>query len=164
MESLFYKFKKILEQQDQIIIDLIEVASEHNLALRGNDSEAIINSIKKQELLVDELKRLDEIREQLQTNITQDLNLESDLTLKDIIEALEQRGTLFGLDEISEDLIKHFNQLAEIVRLNKLLAKNGLQFIEQLKQIYNPHKINTYQSTGKMETQSISLAMFNKTI
>lgn len=163
MESLFFKLEKILREQNTTTVNLLDAASEHNLAMRDNYPEAIIAAVKKQEQLMNTLRQQDEMREKVQSLISKELNLEKG-TLTEIINLLPNSKLTESISRVSEELLKNFNELLELNQLNRVLAKNGLLFTDQLRKIYAPKSNDTYQSSGKVDTQNNSISMLNKTI
>lgn len=163
MESLFLDLSEILRQQDQVVSSLLEAAREHNLALRNNNTEAILQAVQKQEKLLVSLQQQDNQREEIQQRLAGHYDLAQPVVLDKLL-PYAASSTAVTLKRLFEHIKENAMHLGEINRLNSMLAKNGLVFTEKLKRILLLGNCSTYAGSGEMKKEVKPHSILNKTI
>lgn len=164
MESLFFELKKLLQEQNEIIIDLITSAREHTHALGRSNVKEMMAAVNKLEVLSNRLTNTDKEREQLISDFAQDLKIDSGLSLNELLIHCQDTELFQRIRELAEDIRNNINELTDINKINKTLVKRGLLFTEQLKDIIQPKVGCAYGESGKLQGQKKSISMINKTI
>lgn len=164
MESLIIELLEILRQQDETLSNLLATAREHTAAMTQNAPAAILPVVKQSESLINQLKRQDAKREEIEKQIAREANAEGQITLSQLLGNIGDSQCKAELEQLAEGLKAKFNELAEINKLNGIMAKRGLLFAEQLRNIMQPKTGNTYQETGQVQGRHKSISMMDKTI
>jgi hypothetical protein len=163
MESLFLNLAKIMKKQNHTMNELLETAREHNLALRKNDTVAVLATAYKQEELSRKLKEQDRKREETQSKLASKYGLGEQPSLNTLIAHIS--GTAAGeLSELSRSLKESLMQVCEIKDLNNILARRGQIMTEQLIRILRPKCGSTYLGSGKVKNRDKLLTLVDRTI
>ncbi|MDO7788340.1 flagellar protein FlgN [Desulforamulus aquiferis] len=156
---------EILKLQNEKVIELKEVAQEHNLAMQKNDIETILTVVKRQESLILLLAQQDKKREAVQEQLAKHLGgVEGNPTLSQLLEKSPESKAKSELIRMAEKSKENLKALNELNQLNNVLARRGLIFSQQLRNLIQPRDGNTYQGTGEIKTQDKVISVINRTI
>ena len=163
MESLFLNLAKILKKQNQTITELLDAAMEHNLALRKNDTVAVLATAYKQEELSRKLKEQDKKREETQKKLASQYGLGERPSLNMLLTHASKKAAR-DLSELSHSLKESLQQVSEIKNLNNILARRGQIMSEQLLRMLRPKSGSTYMGSGKIKNRDKLLSLVDRTI
>jgi flagellar biosynthesis/type III secretory pathway chaperone len=163
MEYLFSNLAKILKKQNQTLSELLDAAMEHNLALRKNDTVAVLATAFKQEELSRKLKEQDKKREETQRKLASQCGLGEQPTLNMLL-THASKTTARDLSELSHSLKESLQQVGEIKNLNNILARRGQIMTEQLIRMLRPKSGSTYMGSGKIKNRDKLLTLVDRTI
>lgn len=163
MESLFASLSKILQKQNQTIVELLAAAREHNTALRKNDIAAILATAYKQEELSRKIKDQEKRRVETQKKLAARYGMGEPPTLKMLLPHAAEK-TAGELTELSRSLKANLTQVDEIKNLNKILAGHGQIITEQLLRTVRLKSGSTYLGSGKMDNHGKPLSIMDRTI
>ncbi|WP_041275324.1 flagellar protein FlgN [Desulforamulus ruminis] len=164
MESLVMDLLETLRRQDETLAGLIAAAREHTAAMAQNDPAFILSVVKKNESLINQLKRQDAEREEIEKQIAEKMKVEEPITLNRLLELMDGSQAKTELRQVAEELKAKLNELFEINKLNSVMAKHGLLYAEQLRNIIQPKTGTTYQGTGCVREQKATISTMNKSI
>lgn len=164
MESLFFKLKDILIKQQETVLELVSLAQEHTLAMKENNANQILAVVKQLENQSNILQAQDEARKEIQTELALSLGLPAESTLSHILQHTAQQKVVQEINDLSLTINNNLAQLKDILKLNDIMAKRGLMFTQQLKNIMQPKDNSTYQRSGEVVKQSGNRSLFDKSI
>lgn len=164
MESLFINLIELLKLQNNTVKALLDASEKHNQAMQQNDASAMLAVVKKQESLAALLTQQDKKREMVQDQIAKLLGIEGRPNLSQLLEQTPESEAKTELIQISDQIKENLTQLDDLNRLNNVLAKRGLIFAQQLRNLIQPKEGNTYQGTGEIKNQDKPVSMIDKTI
>ena len=155
MASLIENLITGLNEEYAVYQKLLEVSMEKTSAIVSNDLDRLRTTTDKEQLLVDQVTGMENVRRQTMDNIATVLNKKSsELRITDVITFLEGQPEFHDpLLEINEKLAKLAKKLKSVNVHNQNLIKESLSMIE-----YN---INLMQNLNRApETAEYSRDMF----
>jgi len=158
LESLFLDLRQILEQQKNTLKQLLDTARDHNRALRQLELPALREAVRSEEEITSILRRQEEKRSAIASQLADQLGLPEDAVLSAFIDrapALIQGEMLRLLDEMACVA----GELPEISRINGLLAKQALRVNGMLLRAFGAAGSQLYTPGGvtRQEQQLVSL-------
>lgn len=153
---------KILKRQNKIVDELLETARRHNLALRRNNTTAVLTTANEQEELSRKLNEQDRKREEIQRKLAVKYGLDGRSSLKRLLP--HAGAAAMELGELSRSLKENLKQVSDIKNSNDMLARSGQLITDQLIRAFSPKSGNTYMGSGRMKDRDKLISIMDKTI
>lgn len=130
MASLIKELINTLTEQNNIYESLLDVASKKKVAIIENNISLLQEFVKEENLLVGRTQRLDKKRMEIFKDISMVLGKNSDLSLKEVIEAMKGQEGEKELIDIREKLLDILPKLKSLNDQNQELIKISMDYID----------------------------------
>lgn len=163
MESLWLELVKNLEKQAENIKKLLNIAREHNRALRQLDAGKLAEIVGREEAVAGIIGRYEKDRKKITDRLARELGIEKDAVLSQFAEKAPQ-----GISEKLYNLLENMSgivlELTAINRLNGDLTKQAMRFNAIILKIFSPAGKNVYTPEGKKAEDSPNLSLLDKKV
>ncbi|HBV96575.1 MAG: hypothetical protein JL50_16665 [Peptococcaceae bacterium BICA1-7] len=163
MESLWPELVKNLEKQDENIKQLINIAREHNRALRQLDAGKLPEIVGREEAVAGIIDRCEKERKKNTDRLAGELGIEKDAVLSQFAEKAPPEFRE-KLNKLLENMSVSVQELTGINRLNGDLTKQALRFNAIILRTFSPGGKNVYTPQGKKAEDSPNLSLLDKKV
>ena len=163
MESLWLELVKNLEKQDENIKQLLNIAREHNRALRQLDADNLAEIVGREETVAGIIGRYEKDRKKNTDKLAGELGIEKDAVLSQFAEKAppDIREKLYNLLENMSGTVL---ELTGINLQNGDLTKQAMRFNAIMLKIFSPAGKNVYTPEGKKAEDSPILSLLDKKV
>jgi hypothetical protein len=154
----------ILEDELAEVEKMTAAARRQNDALRRNDGEKLLEATGELELLARALKALQAARSEVQARVGRDCGLPPGTPLAEVVAALPLVPVARQAAHLEAGLREKARELAELIRLNNLLAQNGLRFCSLLLRAVDPSRTRTYLPDGAVSKDGANPPLLDKSV
>lgn len=151
---MFASLTRLLDRQNQLVSQLVSLAEEELLALRGNNLEDLQAITSAQAQASRELSKLEDERMQVQEELARLFNLgDNRATLLDVLPYAPEEAHA-QLQSLTASLSQNFSRIKELNRLNKLLIQHCLSYVRYMRSAFWPQQDVTYDASGETSSPS----------
>ncbi|MCL5935787.1 MAG: flagellar protein FlgN [Firmicutes bacterium] len=163
MESLWLELVKNLEKQEDNIIQLLNIAREHNRALRQLDAGKLAEIVGREESVAGIIGRYEKERKKITDKLARELSFKKDAVLSQFAEkAPPDIGE--KLYSLLENMSGSVLELTGINRLNGDLTRQAMRFNAIILKTFSPAGKNVYTPQGKKADDSPNLSLLDKKV
>ncbi|SHF34922.1 flagellar protein FlgN [Desulforamulus putei] len=162
MESLFFNLLQILTALHEKLAAMLRATEKHNAALRNNDIAAIQQAVKELDSISAQAKFLDKKREEIQRALEAKLHLPAGATLSETLVYAPAQAAQ-DLNKIAQSLRETTEAINQMVQINKILARQALQFNDILIKVLQPGQA-TYNPGGQTSVAKETVSLINRTV
>ena len=163
MESLFLELEKNLTRQWENLKQLLNIAREHNRALRQLDTGSLPEILGREEAAAGNIGRCEKERKKITDQLAEKLGLEKDAVLSEFA-AGAPRETGEGLQALLDRMKLLAVELAGVNSLNRDLTKQAMRFNTMILKIFSPAGKNVYTPDGKRHDEGLNLSLLDKKV
>ncbi|MGB9804405.1 flagellar protein FlgN [Desulfofundulus sp.] len=165
MQELLKELMSILSKELAALEKMVAAAEKQNAALRKNSTDSLNEAARELESLARQIEELKAARTRVQENMERACGLPPGVPLVDLFAAMPPVSGREEALNVVTDLREKARKLAELVRLNNLLAQNALRFCERLLKVIAPvPAAKTYLPDGAMNKSNIGLSLIDKSV
>ncbi|SHJ53697.1 flagellar export chaperone FlgN [Desulfofundulus thermosubterraneus] len=164
MQELIEELVSILKEELAALEKMAAAAEKQNAALRKNSGDSLNEATRELEFLARHMEELKATRTRVQEYVRRACGLFPGAPLAELVAAMPP---VLGRQEamnLVADLRGKARELAELVRLNNLLAQNALRFCERLLKAIAPTPAKTYLPDGAMDKGSTGPSFVDKSV
>lgn len=163
MESLWLELVKNLKKQEENIKQLLNIAREHNRALRQLDAGNLAGIVGREEAVAGVIGRYEKERKKITDRLAKELAIDKNAVLSQFAgKAPPDIGE--KLYNLLESMNGSILELTGINRLNGDLTKQAMRFNALLLKIFSPAGKNVYTPQGKKAEDSSNLSLLDKKV
>ncbi|MFZ5644520.1 MAG: flagellar protein FlgN [Bacillota bacterium] len=156
MESLFNELRINLENQQDNLKQLVNIAREHNRALRQLDAGKLNDIIASEEEIVKNIVLFEEERKKITDSLSGELGIEANAGLGEFSEKAPV-GMKENLNKLLDNMSQMALELKEINGQNDTLTRQAIRFNEMFIRVLAPSERKGYTQKGQIEDTKVSL-------
>lgn len=164
MQGLIEELVSILKEELVALEKMAVAAKKQNDALRKNNGDSLNEATRELELPAQHMEELNAARIRAQESLGRACGLSPGAPLAELVAALPPVPGRQEAMELVEALRGKARELAELVRLNSLLAQNALRFCERLLRAVAPASAKAYLPDGAMDKGGTGPSFVDKSV
>lgn len=163
MESLFKELEKNLLKQEANLKLLLNIAREHNRALRQLSAGSLPEIIGREEAVTVNIGRCEKDRKKITDSLAERLGLEKDAVLSEFT-ARAPRDARSALADLLERMKALTGELTGVNSSNGDLTKQAMRFNTMILKIFSPAGKNVYTPEGKRADEGLNISLLDKKV
>lgn len=164
MQELMEQLVSMLKEELIALEKMAAAAEKQNAALRRNSGESLNEATRELEFLARQMEELKAARTRVEEYAARACGLPPGAPLAELVAAMPPvPGGQEAMNLVAE-LREKARELADLIRLNNLLAQNALRFCKLLLRAVDPAPAKTYLPDGAMDKGGMGPSFVDKSV